>query len=141
MFCPQKQIAKQVSSSHELMLLIIKALAGNHLVLPAQGTTCIGGLTAETSREEKKTRMGQMMDSLAQEQLHDINNYSTFMWLQKLSLSQYLLDIQYLYYFLIFRNFPQQVSHQALICTVCMIYQETSLKRDISLWHRIRSGK
>lgn len=50
-----------------MLLLIIKAFTGYHLVLPAQPITCIRGLTVETFREENKTRMRQMMVSLAQE--------------------------------------------------------------------------
>lgn len=81
-----------------------------------------------------------MMVSLAQEQLHEINSYSIFMWLQKISWSQCLLNTEHFSCLLIFRTF-KQVSCQAPICPVCMIYQETSLNRDISLWHAILSGK
>lgn len=63
------------------------------------------------------------------------------MWPQELILAQCLLHTEYFSCLLIFRTFPQQASLQAPTCNVCMIYQETSLKRDISLWHGILSGK
>lgn len=60
---------------------------------------------------------------------------------QKLSSGQCLLNTGHFSCLLIFRTFPQQASLQAPICNVCMTYQETSLKRDISLRHGILSGK
>jgi len=109
-----------------MLLFIIKAFVGHHVLLPAQPITCSRGLKVEAFREENKIRMRQTWLSPPQEKLHDASSYFAFMWPQKLSLAQSLLSTEHFPGFSSFRTLPQQASLQAPICNVCMLYQEAS---------------
>lgn len=61
-----------------MLLLIIKASTGDHLVLPAQAITCTTGLTVEIFREENIIRMRQIWVSRPREKLYDLSSLSIF---------------------------------------------------------------